>query len=145
MRGYGYRRDVADYCVPAQLTIPIMTRWMLVWEERDADELWFLRAAPRAWLESELSCAGVPTRWGPVSLHVEPSQDLRELTVRIKLESAEKPTFMLRLRHPRGWHMADCDVQGGRCERSGEEREVLRLEVDSGEVVISARFAVGEN
>lgn len=66
------RMEVADHCIPAQLTTPRMTRWALVWEERDGDVLWLCRGAPRAWFESgkSIRVEGVPTRWGPVSMHV---------------------------------------------------------------------------
>jgi hypothetical protein len=36
-----------DMCVPSTTLIAFMLRWMLVWEERDADTVWLLKAAPR--------------------------------------------------------------------------------------------------
>jgi hypothetical protein len=36
-----------DSCVPATLLVANMLRWMLVFEERDADVLWLMKMAPR--------------------------------------------------------------------------------------------------
>ena len=46
-------RDGAEhlpYCAPAQLTIPILTKWMLVFEDSLAFEVWLAKAVPRRWL-----------------------------------------------------------------------------------------------
>jgi len=140
IRGYGYRREYADYCVPAQLTIPIMTRWMLAFEDCDTDVLRLLPAVPRAWLERELSFTGAPTRWGPVSLRVEPSEDLRAMTIRIAMDARERPTLLLRLRHPQAMRIVDCRVEGGRCAEIDAKRELLRLKPEASDLVVSARF-----
>ncbi|HQK93648.1 MAG TPA: hypothetical protein PLD23_09095 [Armatimonadota bacterium] len=62
------RRYRADYCVPAQLTIPLMLKWALVFEERDSDVLWLAKAVPARWFApgSSFSVDAAPTRWGPV-------------------------------------------------------------------------------
>ena len=36
-----------DTCVPSTLLVAMMLRWMLVFEERDADTIWLLKMAPR--------------------------------------------------------------------------------------------------
>jgi hypothetical protein len=117
IRGYAYRREVADYCVPAQLTIPIMTRWMLVYEEPDNEVLWLLRAVPRHWFHDHISASRVPTRWGQVSIEVDPMKGTHVATVRLHLESAQRPTVMLRLRHPQHMQITTCDVTGGQPQR----------------------------
>jgi hypothetical protein len=142
IRGYGYRREKADYCVPAQLTIPIMTRWMLVFEDRDADVLWLCRAVPRAWLKHDLSFTGALTRWGPVSFRLQPSDDLRRITAEITLigDGDSKPTIMLRLRHPQRLRIATCDVTGGECDEIDAEREVVRLRLGATTTAIALGF-----
>lgn len=141
IRGYAFRRESADYCVPAQLTVPIMTRWMLVFEERDADVLWLLRAAPRAWLAKNLSVNGASTRWGPVDLDVQPSDNLRRFTARITLPSRTKPTLMLRIRHPQRLTIASCDVTGGTCDEIDARRELVRLQPEADAVVVNLTYA----
>ncbi len=142
IRGYGYRREQADYCVPSQLTIPIMTRWMLVFEQRDSDLLWLARAAPRRWLAHDLTVSDALTRWGPVSFHFLPSDDLRRITVRITLAGAgdPRPTIMLRVRHPERLRIADCTVTGGRCERIDAQRELVRLKLDAETATVELKF-----
>jgi len=142
IRGYGLRREHADYCVPSQLTVPIMTRWMLVFEERDADVLWLGRAVPRRWLASELTVDGALTRFGRVGLHIEPSDDLRQMTARITLagDATPRPTVMLRVRHPDRLRITTCDVTGGKCDQIDAEREVVRLKLDANTAVVNLGF-----
>lgn len=54
------RAYVADYCVPSQLVVPLMVKWMLVLEEPDADVLWLCKATPRRWLAPRPSCLAPP-------------------------------------------------------------------------------------
>src|SRR5262249_25070828 len=43
-------QSTAPYCVPAQLCVPLLVRWMLAFEEPNSDTLWLCKAAPREWL-----------------------------------------------------------------------------------------------
>ncbi len=63
----------ALFCIPAQLTIPLLIRWMLVFEEFDEERLHFGRAIPRDWLLSHapIWITGAPTRWGRVNYRLE--------------------------------------------------------------------------
>lgn len=132
--GEGSRREMADHCVPAQLTAPILTRWMLAFEQRDADVLWLCRAVPRAWLRQKLVMRGALTRWGRVDLEIQPSGDLRRFTIKIAIPgeprpaAQSRPAVNLRIRHPQRWRIAECRVLGGVCERieAGREQVVLR-------------------
>ena len=125
IRGEGSRRQSADYCVPSQLTIPLMTRWMLAYEERDADVLWLCRAVPREWLARRLAFSNALTRWGPVSAEFQPDADLRTIRVRIELPQGQKPRVVLRVRHPRRMRLAEACIAGGRSDLV--DYESLRL------------------
>lgn len=59
----------ALFCIPAQQTIPLLVRWMLVFEDSDEDRLYFGRALPREWVGSSKPVAidDAPTRWGRVN------------------------------------------------------------------------------
>jgi len=124
VRGAPTRTCVADYCVPAQLVAPLMARWMLVFEEPDADVLWLCRAAPRRWLEpgKRIAVRRAPTRWGLVSFAVEAGAD-GSVAAAIELPRADFPAeIRLRLRRPdaqpfrtvtlNGQPHADFDPQG---------------------------------
>ena len=55
----------APYCVPAQLSVPLLVRWMLAFEDPNSHTLWFCKATPREWLRdgSGLAASAIPTRW----------------------------------------------------------------------------------
>ncbi|MBB5063116.1 Tat pathway signal protein [Granulicella mallensis] len=63
----------ALFCIPAQQTIPLLVRWMLVFEDSDEDRLHFGRALPREWVATgkPIAISGAPTRWGRVDYHLE--------------------------------------------------------------------------
>jgi hypothetical protein len=128
IRGWRERRQAADYCIPSELTAPLMTRWMLVYEDRDADVLWLGRAVPRSWLERGLAVEGALTRWGPVGFRLEPAADRRQVKAEIHLAAGSRPTVMLRVRHPSRMQLAECSVLGGRCERLDSPNELVRLQ-----------------
>lgn len=48
----GITGDSALYCVPAQQTIPLLVRWMLVLEDSDEDRLYLAKGIPRQWVAS---------------------------------------------------------------------------------------------
>jgi hypothetical protein len=64
----GIDGGTALFCIPAQLTIPILVRWMLVLENSDEDILYFGKGLPRDWVVSgkEIRIEQAPTRWGRV-------------------------------------------------------------------------------
>ena len=140
IRGQGFRREDADYCVPSQLTVPLLTRWMLVFEERDADVLWLCRAVPREWLAQRLSFGKALTRWGLVSAELQPERDLRTIRARIELPGERKPSVVLRVRHPQQMRLADCRVEGGRCDQLDADGELVRLKPERSTMVLTLTF-----
>lgn len=69
----GITGDDALFCIPAQQTIPLLLRWMLVFEDPDADRLYLGRGLPRRWLAQDkpIGIQQAPTRWGRVDFRVE--------------------------------------------------------------------------
>ena len=131
----------ADYCVPAQLVTPLLVRWMLVFEEPDADVLWLCRATPRRWLAKgrRIAVRGATTRWGPVSFAVEPQAD-GSIRATIELPRANLPAELrLRLRTPgakpirevtlNGKPHADVDAEGEFVRIARPRAETLRIVV----------------
>ena len=45
------KQFAAPYCTPAQMTVPLMLRWMLVFEDPASPVIWLAKATPRDWLE----------------------------------------------------------------------------------------------
>lgn len=107
-----HRLGVADLCVPVQLTTALLLKWMLVWEDRPADELWLLRAVPRRWLApgEGLRVEGAPTRWGKLSFRAAVERDL----VRVEIDPPARcpGSVVVRLRRPDGACPRDVRADG---------------------------------
>lgn len=93
----------ALFCIPAQMTIPLLLRWMLVFEESDGSCLHFGRAIPRAWIASgkPISIQNAATRWGRVSYSLIPKGN-QELIATIELppNGDIPPILQVRFRVP---------------------------------------------
>ena len=90
-----------DTCVPSTMLVAMMLRWMLVFEERDSDTIWLLRAAPRRFYPGAsahqgsrsyaqvgfLSVRRAETRFGWVTFSVdsEPINDVRVPSPKLRL------------------------------------------------------------
>lgn len=95
----GINGGTATFCIPAQQTIPLLVRWMMVLEDSDEDRLYFGKGLPREWVASgkEIRIEQAPTRWGRVNFSmsgVEARVELakagapRELHVKFRLPAA---------------------------------------------------------
>jgi len=98
----GITGDSGTYCVPAQQTIPLLVRWMLVLEDSDEDRLYLAKGVPREWLGSgkEIRIDHVPTRWGPVGFKLMAMPDSNSVVGQVELSKAAAPGevhFKLRL------------------------------------------------
>ena len=124
--------------MPAQLTVPLMTRWMLAYEERDRDVLWLCRAVPRPWFREGLAARGVSTRWGKLDMEVKPSGGAIE--VEISFGRDWPSSVALRLRHPEHAVLADCRAEGADVEQVDADRELIRLRVHRARVHARATF-----
>lgn len=98
------------YCAPAQLTVPLVVRWMLAFEDPISGEIWLLRAIPRAWLlpGRGIRIERIPTRWGWLSLDLETRPGSIEVT--IDPPSRLDADLALRLRLPRGLAVAEIEA-----------------------------------
>jgi len=56
------------YCVPAQMTVPTIAKWLLVFEDPLDGTITLGQGVPRVWLHDgkEVGVERGPTRWGPV-------------------------------------------------------------------------------
>ncbi len=98
----GITGDSALYCVPAQQTIPLLLRWMLVLEHSDEDRLYLAKGVPREWVVSgkEIGIEQAPTRWGRVSFNLQMQPSLRAVVGHVELRGAKAPKevhFKIRL------------------------------------------------
>lgn len=118
----------APYCSPAQLAVPAMVRWMLVFEQPVADELWLARALPREWLSDgqQVSVESAPTRWGPVGYAVRSGLADGRLEATVSLPPTAPDDTWLRLRLPLG-HVVVSAALDGRAVEVDAAREAVRV------------------
>ena len=98
----GITGDSGTYCVPAQQTIPLLTRWMLVLEDSDEDVLYLAKGVPREWVGSgeEIRIESAPTRWGRVGFSLVTKPESKTVIGNVELSGAAIPSevhFKLRL------------------------------------------------
>ena len=98
----GITGDSATFCVPAQQTIPLLVRWMLVLEDSDEDRLYLAKGVPRAWVASgkEIRIENAPTRWGKVSFSLVAKPSTNAVVGHMELAGTRTPAelhFKLRL------------------------------------------------
>src|SRR5579863_2487541 len=89
----GITGDSGTYCVPAQQTIPLLVRWMLVLEDSDEDRLYLAKGLPREWVASgkEIGIEHAPTRWGRVSFSLKASPGANTVVGHVELTGAKVP------------------------------------------------------
>jgi hypothetical protein len=125
----GITGDSALFCIPAQQTIPLLVRWMLVFEDQDEDRLYLGRAIPRAWIAAgkPISIEGAPTRWGRVDFSLVPRGE--ELVANVALpETGEVPReFEVNFRLPEGKKLAGIAANGQPVAAGGVHNDTVRI------------------
>jgi hypothetical protein len=109
----GTAGGAATFCIPAQLTIPIILRWALVLEDQDVDRLYLGRGVPREWLATgkDISIKGAPTRWGRVDYAIK-MVERNAARVTVKFEKNVPKEFEVKLRLPKGLTLGSVTVNG---------------------------------
>jgi hypothetical protein len=95
--------DNALFCIPAQQTIPIMVRWMLVLEDSDQDRLYFAKGVPRDWVASgkPIKISQAPTRWGRVDFEMIMKSKSKSVVAKVDLAPTGAPQeIWVKLRVP---------------------------------------------
>jgi hypothetical protein len=111
----GIDGDSALFCIPAQLTIPVLVRWMLVLEDSDEDRLYLGKGLPREWVISgkEIGIERAPTRWGRVSMKIAANPNAGNIRANVDLERAGSPKeIQVKLRLPRRNSLRSAVVNG---------------------------------
>lgn len=106
---------VAPYCTPAQQTIPLLIRWMLVLEDSEADRLYFARGVPRSWMASgrEIGVRQAPTRWGRVDFQMKANPQESRVDAHVELARLRAPKeFQVTFRLPEQRMIRSATVNG---------------------------------
>jgi hypothetical protein len=126
--------NAAPYCVPAQLFVPLMTRWMLVFEDPESETLWLGKVMPREWLADgkRISVSAAPTRWGHVSFSISSHVDSSSVVVDLDLPSREPGQVHLRLRAPGGIKIQSVQANGKEWKQFDAGQETVTIPKDAG-------------
>ena len=119
----GITGDSGTYCVPAQQTIPLLIRWMLVLEDSDDEILYLAKGLPREWVGSGklIQIEKAPTRWGKASFSLRASPESRSVVGNVELAGTKLPRELhFKLRLPKQMIVETCDGERkarhfGRC------------------------------
>jgi hypothetical protein len=118
----------AIFCIPAQQTIPLLLRWMLVFEDSDAQVLHFGKAIPKEWIATgkPIAIENAPTRYGRVSYRLEArgSGALRA-TVQLSASKIQPKELHVRFRIPSGKTLSDVTVNGKKASFDGQQHETV--------------------
>jgi hypothetical protein len=117
------------YCTPAQVTIPTLTKWMLVFEEPDDSTLWLARATPREWLSQgqKILVAAAPTRFGKVGYELRSDIDHEKVSATIHFPEGYAATTKLRLRVPGQRKIRAVTINGAKWTGFSPEQEVVAI------------------
>jgi hypothetical protein len=117
------------YATPSQITTPILTKWLLVFEDPSEPVLWLAKATPRVWLEQgkKIGVTGAPTRFGAVGYELQSDIDHGKVSAVLHLPAAYNATTKLRIRAPGEKHMQSVTVNGTPWKDFSPQEEVITL------------------
>ncbi len=124
------KRYAAQYCSLAQMTVPLLTRWMLVFEEPNSNVVWLAKGTPRSWLEDgkTIAVSDAPTRWGSLSFSLRSRLQGGTIEAKVVLPSARPSAQVkLRLRVPAGRRIRSVTAGGKPWAQFDAENETVTL------------------
>ena len=126
----GIRGGTATFCIPAQQTIPLLVRWMLVLEDSDEEKLYFGKGLPRDWVVSGkgIKIEGAPTRWGRTDFSMQAAADKKSVSARVKLAQAGSPgEIQVKFRVANGNSLKSASVNGRPAAFSGLHGDTVAI------------------
>ncbi|MGB8473772.1 MAG: hypothetical protein WCE61_06765 [Candidatus Acidiferrum sp.] len=130
----GIGGDTAIFCIPAQQTIPLLVRWMLVLEDSDDERLYFGKGLPRDWVISGrvIKIQRAPTRWGPVDLQMQTFQKKKQVVAKVALQKPGTPAeIQVKFRLPTEYSLSSASVNGQPAEFSGLHGDTVAIRTRS--------------
>lgn len=129
----GITGDGALFCIPAQLTIPLLMRWMLVLEDSDEDRLYFGRGIPRAWIATgkKIAIEKAPTRWGRVDYELLMQGDRIAAKIHLDEKSVPAKEIQVSFRAPEGKTLRRVLAAGKTLPLTGKNRDAVRIATGS--------------
>jgi hypothetical protein len=130
----GIDGDNALFCIPAQLTIPILVRWMLVLEDSDEDCIYIAKGVPRDWVISgkETSILAAPTRFGRVSMKMIANPSAGHVKGSVSLEKSGSPVEIeFKIRLPKKYTLHSARVNGRDAKIGGTHKDSVIIHTGS--------------
>jgi hypothetical protein len=127
----GIAGDHAMFCIPAQQTIPLLVRWMLILEDSDEEKLYFGKGLPRDWVTSgkEIKILRAPTRWGKVDFRMQATPEKKRIMARVDLPQAGSPAeVQAKFRLPSQYSLASVSVNGQPAGFSGLHGDTVAVQ-----------------
>jgi hypothetical protein len=138
------KQFAAPYCTPAQMVVPLLTRWMLVFEDPASDTLWLAKGTPRRWLEEgkRIAVSRAPTRWGPVGFTLQSRLQAGRIEATVDLPAKlSPPSVKLRLRVPEGRRIRAVVLDGKPWAQFDPQEETVTLPArGKGRMVLTVNF-----
>jgi hypothetical protein len=131
----GITGDSGTYCVPAQQTIPLLVRWMLVLEDSDEDRLYLAKGVPREWVVSgkEIRIEQAPTRWGKVSFSLVTKPGAKSIVGHVELSGQRVPREIhFKLRLPAPTLLQKVTVNGQPATLGGDHKDTVIIATSKG-------------
>jgi len=134
---YGYAdrsQPSSAYCAPAQLTIPALTKWMLVFEDPFLPIVWLTKGTPRPWLKDgkTITVKGALTRWGTLSYKISSNLNKGRINIELNLpEEGFSAAINLRLRTPSKQKIQKVNINGKIWTNFKPEEEMIMLPAGS--------------
>jgi len=124
----GITGGTAIFCIPAQQTIPLLVRWMLVLEDSDDEKLYLAKGLPREWVTSgkEIKIQQAPTRWGRVDFNMQAAPEKKNIVSRVTLAKMASPAeIQVKFRVPREFALTSAIVNGRPTGFSGSHGDTV--------------------
>jgi hypothetical protein len=124
----GINGGTALFCIPAQQTIPLLVRWMLVLEDSDDERLYFAKGVRREWVASgkAIRIEQAPTRWGRVSLNLVARPATKSVVATVELARPGAPKeIQVKLRVPKQTPVRGVTVNGRAAEIGGKYNDTV--------------------
>ncbi len=131
----GIDGNSALFCIPAQQTIPLLIRWMLVLEDSDEEKLYFARGVPCEWVVSgkEIRIDRAPTRWGRVSFKLVAMPAAKSIAASVELSRSGSPKEVhVRLRLPAQNKLLKVKVNGRTATLRGPRNDTVIIQTRNG-------------
>jgi hypothetical protein len=130
----GINGGTALFCIPAQQTIPLLVRWMLVLEDSDEERLYFGKGLPREWVGSgkEIRIEQAPTRWGRVNFRLITDVNAKKVTAKVELARPGEPKELhVKLRLPSEHSLQSISVNGATATAGGPHKDTVVIKTGS--------------